>query len=47
MPLRFGSGLADPDPAPTPARDIDAVLRSVLGYSDERLASLRASGAIG
>ncbi len=27
--------------------DTDAVLRDVLGYSEERIAALRASGALG
>jgi crotonobetainyl-CoA:carnitine CoA-transferase CaiB-like acyl-CoA transferase len=46
-PLRFGTGDVLPSPAPTPGRDTDAVLRSVLGLSEDRLAALRASGAIG
>jgi hypothetical protein len=30
-----------------PGRDTDAVLRDVLGYDGERIATLRRSGALG
>jgi crotonobetainyl-CoA:carnitine CoA-transferase CaiB-like acyl-CoA transferase len=36
-----------PTKAPTVGQHTDEVLRSLLGYDDERLAALRSSGALG
>ncbi len=45
-PLRFADGLPSPAAAPTPGQHTDGVLRSVLGYDDTRLATLRDAGTI-
>ena len=42
-----GEELTVPDMAPTVGQHSDDVLRRVLGYDDQRLAALRASGALG
>lgn len=42
-----GEELTVPDKAPTVGQHSDHVLRRVLGYDDERLAELRAAGALG
>jgi crotonobetainyl-CoA:carnitine CoA-transferase CaiB-like acyl-CoA transferase len=48
MPLHVGGEkLPVPDRAPDPGQHTDDVLRHVLGYDDERVALLRASGALG
>jgi crotonobetainyl-CoA:carnitine CoA-transferase CaiB-like acyl-CoA transferase len=39
--------LAPPAPAPTQGEHTDEVLRDVLGYDDDRIAALRAGGALG
>ena len=36
-----------PTKAPTVGEHTEAVLREVLGYDDERIAALRAAGALG
>jgi crotonobetainyl-CoA:carnitine CoA-transferase CaiB-like acyl-CoA transferase len=46
-PLRIGTGLPDPAPAPQPGQHTDDVLATVLGYDADRLAELRAAGLIG
>lgn len=47
-PVRFvGESLPVPDRAPTPGQHTDEVLRAVCDYDDERLARLRAVGALG
>lgn len=47
-PVRFvGESLPVPDRAPTPGQHTDEVLRAVCDYDDERLARLRAAGALG
>jgi crotonobetainyl-CoA:carnitine CoA-transferase CaiB-like acyl-CoA transferase len=47
-PLKVvGDTLPEPTHAPTVGEHTDAVLREVLGYDDDRLAALRASGALG
>ena len=47
-PIKFiDEPLAVPTKAPTVGQHTDDVLRSVLGYDDEKIASLRASGALG
>jgi crotonobetainyl-CoA:carnitine CoA-transferase CaiB-like acyl-CoA transferase len=47
-PIRFPD--EDPvalDPAPRLGADTEAVLREVAGYTDDQLATLRSSGALG
>ena len=47
-PLKFlDAELPDPTPAPTAGQHNDEVLGSVLGYDGERIAALRAAGALG
>jgi crotonobetainyl-CoA:carnitine CoA-transferase CaiB-like acyl-CoA transferase len=48
-PLKIvqGAELPVPTKAPTVGEHTDDVLRDVLGYDDDRIASLRASGALG
>jgi len=47
-PIRFlDRDLPVPEMAPTVGQHTDHVLRDVLGYSDERIAHLRAAGALG
>ena len=47
-PLRFlDVDLPTPAKAPTVGQHTDEVLREVLGYEDDRIAALRASGALG
>ena len=47
-PLHFvGEQLPHPAKAPTVGQHSDAVLRSVLGYDDNRIAAARAAGAFG
>ena len=47
-PIKFiDEPLAVPTKAPTVGQHTDDVLRSVLGYDDKKIASLRASGALG
>jgi crotonobetainyl-CoA:carnitine CoA-transferase CaiB-like acyl-CoA transferase len=46
LPWRASFGRAT-GPAPGLGADTDAVLRDVLGFSDDRIAALRASGALG
>jgi len=47
-PLRFlDAELPTPAKAPTVGQHTDEVLRQVLGYDDNRIASLRAAGALG
>lgn len=47
LPIRYsGTPVADPKPAPAVGQHTEEVLRDTLGYSDERIASLRASGAL-
>ena len=36
-----------PTKAPTAGEHTEAVLRDVLGYDDDRIAALRAAGALG
>jgi crotonobetainyl-CoA:carnitine CoA-transferase CaiB-like acyl-CoA transferase len=43
----IGEQLPLPDKAPTAGQHTDEVLQRVLGYDDERIAALRASGALG
>ena len=43
----IGEGWAAPTKAPDAGQDTDAVLQDVLGYDDERIALLRAGGALG
>jgi crotonobetainyl-CoA:carnitine CoA-transferase CaiB-like acyl-CoA transferase len=43
----LGEELPLPDKAPTAGQHTDAVLHDVLGYDDERIAALRAQGALG
>jgi crotonobetainyl-CoA:carnitine CoA-transferase CaiB-like acyl-CoA transferase len=48
MPIKVvGEELPLPTKAPEAGQHTDEVLRSVLGYSDERIAELRAAGAFG
>jgi crotonobetainyl-CoA:carnitine CoA-transferase CaiB-like acyl-CoA transferase len=48
FPVRFGDGeLPAPARAPTVGEHSEEVLRQVLGYGAERIAKLRASGALG
>jgi len=48
FPVKFeGEELPAPAKAPSLGEHGDAVLRDVLGYSDERIAALRAAGALG
>ncbi|HEY5154471.1 MAG TPA: CoA transferase, partial [Acidimicrobiales bacterium] len=47
-PIKFlDEELPSPTLAPTLGRDSDEVLRDVLGWDDERIAALRATGALG
>ncbi|RZI93649.1 MAG: CoA transferase, partial [Rubrivivax sp.] len=47
LPIRYsGTPVADPKPAPAVGQHTEEVLRETLGYSDERIAALRASGAL-
>jgi len=47
-PLHFvGEELPHPAKAPTVGQHSDAVLRSVLGYDDNRIAAARDAGAFG
>lgn len=43
----LGETLPEPSKAPTVGEHADAVLGKVLGYDAERIAKLRASGALG
>ncbi|MCI0347383.1 MAG: CoA transferase, partial [Chloroflexi bacterium] len=49
VPLKVvqGAELPVPAKAPTVGEHSDDVLRDVLGYDDDRIAELRASGALG
>ena len=48
LPLKLvGDELPVPERAPTVGQHTDAVLREALGYDDDRLAALRAAGALG
>jgi crotonobetainyl-CoA:carnitine CoA-transferase CaiB-like acyl-CoA transferase len=48
FPVKFrGEELPVPGKAPTVGRDSESVLRSVLGYDDERIARLRDDGVLG
>jgi crotonobetainyl-CoA:carnitine CoA-transferase CaiB-like acyl-CoA transferase len=48
FPVRFlGEALPEPAPAPRVGEHTEQVLRDVLGYGAERIAALRASGALG
>jgi crotonobetainyl-CoA:carnitine CoA-transferase CaiB-like acyl-CoA transferase len=42
-----GASLPTPTHAPTVGQHTDEVLREVLGYDDDRAASLRDAGALG
>ena len=42
-----GETLPVPSKAPTVGQHTDDVLRDVLGYDDDRIAKLRAAGALG
>jgi|SRR5579871_278318 len=47
-PLKYlGEELPEPAKAPTVGQHSDEVLRDVLGYADDRIAALRATGALG
>ncbi|MCZ7527120.1 MAG: CoA transferase [Acidimicrobiia bacterium] len=46
-PIHTEPALPDPPAAPEPGEHTEVVLRDVLGYGGERLAALRASGALG
>lgn len=47
-PVKFvGEPAHDPTPAPTVGEHTEQVLRETLGYDDDRVASLRAAGALG
>ena len=46
-PLRLSAQLPAPTRAPFLGEHTDAILRDVLGYSDERTAALRDAGAFG
>ena len=47
-PVKFeGEQMPVPEHAPTVGQHTDAVLRDVLGYDDQRIATLRSSGALG
>lgn len=47
LPIRYsGTPVADPKPAPSVGQHTEEVLRETLGYTDERIAALRASGAL-
>jgi crotonobetainyl-CoA:carnitine CoA-transferase CaiB-like acyl-CoA transferase len=47
-PVKFVDGsLPDPTPAPSAGQHTDEVLAEVLGYDADRIASLRATGALG
>ncbi len=47
-PVKFvDAELPDPGPAPTAGQHTDEVLAEVLGYDADRIAALRASGALG
>jgi crotonobetainyl-CoA:carnitine CoA-transferase CaiB-like acyl-CoA transferase len=48
FPVKFATGeLPEPARAPTVGEHSDAVLRDVLGYDADRIAQLRAAGALG
>jgi len=47
IPIQASVELPDPAPAPTVGQHTAEVLRSVLGYDDDRIAKLRATGALG
>ena len=48
IPVKFiGEELPMPERAPAAGEHTEAVLRDVLGYDDERVAALRAAGALG
>jgi len=48
FPVRFlGETLPEPSKAPTVGEHSEAVLGKVLGYDAERIAKLKASGALG
>ena len=48
FPVKFiGEELPEPDMAPTTGQHTDQVLKDVLGYDDEKIAALRAKGALG
>jgi crotonobetainyl-CoA:carnitine CoA-transferase CaiB-like acyl-CoA transferase len=48
LPLKLeGEDLPVPERAPTVGEHTERVLRTVLGYDDDKLAALRASGALG
>ncbi|MCW5653416.1 CoA transferase [Hydrogenophaga sp.] len=47
LPIRYsGTPVVDPQPAPSVGQHTEEVLRGTLGYSDERIAALRAAGAL-
>ncbi|MGE0097423.1 MAG: CaiB/BaiF CoA transferase family protein [Hydrogenophaga sp.] len=47
LPIRYsGTPVADPKPAPAVGQHTEEVLRETLGYSEERIAALRATGAL-
>lgn len=47
LPIRYsGTPVADPKPAPAVGQHTEEVLRDTLGYSEERIAALRATGAL-
>ncbi len=47
LPIRYsGTPVADPRPAPAVGQHTEEVLRDTLGYSEERIAALRATGAL-
>jgi crotonobetainyl-CoA:carnitine CoA-transferase CaiB-like acyl-CoA transferase len=48
FPVKFlGEELPAPTKAPAAGEQTDAVLRDVLGYVPDRIAALRAAGALG
>lgn len=48
LPIRYsGTPLADPVPAPAVGQHTQEVLRSTLGYDDERISALHLAGAFG
>jgi crotonobetainyl-CoA:carnitine CoA-transferase CaiB-like acyl-CoA transferase len=46
-PIKTAGAITAPDPAPALGEHTDEILRDLLGYSGERIAGLRASGALG